>query len=481
MKNIGRRRFLSDAGKAALGLAGGACLLNELRARADLPGGRPLNFVFILIDDMGWSDSGCYGSTFYETPNIDRLAGEGMRFSDAYAACPVCSPTRASIMTGKYPARLKLTDFLVGRRLGDNSPILPAEYRHYLPLEETTIAEALKPVGYTSAHIGKWHLGREPYYPKAQGFDLNVGGTHSGMPRDYFYPAWGDNPPIEGRPGEYLTDRLTEEAEKFIENNSGRPFLLYLSHYAVHIPLQAKQEMIDRYRARANPEAAQNNTIYAAMIESVDESLGRVIKKLKELNLADRTAVFFMSDNGGLSVEEGPNTPATSNAPLRAGKGYLYEGGIREPMIVRWPGVIPPGSICRVPVTSVDFYPTILEMAGLEYDPANPVDGVSLVPLLKQTGVPKREAIYWHYPHFSNQGGMPGGAVRKGDWKLIEFYEDGSLELYNLKEDIGERNNLAGKRPEKAARLRRMLDDWRKAVKAVMPKPNPDYRPPEGG
>ncbi|HUU28881.1 MAG TPA: sulfatase-like hydrolase/transferase [archaeon] len=237
MKPIDRRRFLSETGKVLLSLAGGDFLLGSARAFTDSPEGKRPNFVFILIDDMGWRDSGCYGSTFYETPNIDRLARGGMRFTDAYAACPVCSPTRASIMTGKYPARLHLTDYLKGRRTKENSPVLPAEYLDQLPLEEITIAEALKGAGYTTGHIGKWHLGGEPYYPEKQGFDLNVGGTHSGMPRDYFFPAWGDNPPIVGLEGEYLTDRLAWEAEKFIEDNRDRPFFLYLAHYAVHIPI----------------------------------------------------------------------------------------------------------------------------------------------------------------------------------------------------------------------------------------------------
>lgn len=479
MKPIDRRRFLGMAGTSALGLACGDFLFDPAKALAEAGTGKRLTFVFILIDDMGWSDSACYGSTFYETPNIDRLASQGMRFTDAYAAAPVCSPTRASIMTGKYPARLRLTDFIGGDLVGENSRILPAEYIHQLPLEEVTIPEALKPAGYVSAHIGKWHLGDKPYYPEAQGFDLNVGGSHSGMPRDYFYPAWGDNPPLKGRHGEYLTDRLTEEAEKFIEDNRDKPFFLHLAHYAVHVPIQARKETVDKYQARVKAENIHNNSVYAAMIESVDESVGRVMKKLEQLGIAERTVVFFMSDNGGLSVKEGDfkHTPATSNAPLRAGKGYLYEGGLREPMIIRWPGVVAPASLCSVPVISVDFYPTILEIAGITGDPELLADGASLVPLLKQTGNLEREAIYWHYPHFSNQGGMAGGAVRKGDYKLIEFYQDGFLELYNLKDDIGETNNLAGKRPEKAAELRQLLKHWLKEVKAQMPVPNPDYKP----
>ncbi|MBN1420318.1 MAG: sulfatase [Planctomycetes bacterium] len=430
----------------------------------------PPNIVFILIDDMGWTDGGCLGSPLFETPNLDRLARDGMRFTNGYAACPVCSPTRASIMTGKYPARLRLTNFLVGKRWPADSPIEPVEWQTHLPPAEVTIAEALRAAGYATGHVGKWHLGGEKaYWPESQGFDVNVGGCGSGMPRSYFYPRWKGNPPIEGKPGEYLTDRLTDAAVAFIEANRGRPFFLYFAHYAVHIPLEAKEEMIRKYRSKVKPGATHTNPIYAAMIESVDESVGRVCAALDRCGIAGRTAVFFTSDNGGLSVKEGANTPATSNAPLRAGKGYLYEGGIREPWIIKWPGAVRPGSVCDVPVTTVDVFPTVLEMAGVERDPALVLDGESIVPLLRERGGLRREAVYWHYPHYSNQGGMPGGAVRKGDWKLIEFYEDGALELYDLSKDIGEAANLAASKPEKVAELRGDLDAWRVRVGAQMP------------
>jgi arylsulfatase A len=441
--------------------------------------GQPkLNFVFILIDDMGWKDVGCYGSTFYKTPNIDRLAAQGMRFTDGYATCPVCSPTRASIMTGKYPARLHLTDWLPGRTDRPSQKLLRPNFRQYLQIEESTIAKALKPLGYVSASIGKWHLGGKPYYPEQHGFDFNVGGTERGSPPSYFFPYKNPNFNIPtlpgGREGEYLTDRLTEEAEKFIDKNKDKPFFLYLAHYAVHIPLQAKKDILAKYQPEVKPGEEQNNPIYAAMVESVDQSVGRVMRKLEDLRIADRTVIVFTSDNGGLSVKEGPNTPSTSNFPLRAGKGYLYEGGIREPLVIRWAGTTKAGSVCNVPVSSVDFYPTVQEMAGL---PAQQIDGVSLIPLLKQTASLKRDALYWHYPHYSNQGGKPSGAVRKGDYKLIEFYEDGKLELYNLKEDIGEKNDLASKMPQKAKEMHAMLNEWRKAVDAQMPTPNPDYKP----
>jgi arylsulfatase A len=445
-------------------------------ARADHP--PKLNFVFILIDDMGWKDLGCYGSTFYETPNIDRLAGQGMRFTDAYAACPVCSPTRASILTGTYPARLHLTDYLTGRSDRPSQKLLRPKVRQYLSLEETTIAKELKERGYVSASIGKWHLGGEAYSPVKHGFDINVGGTITGSPPGGHFRF--RTPTLTARDDqEYLTDRLTEEAEKFMEQNKDRPFFVYLSHYAVHIPLEAKKDLLAKYQAKAKPSDGQTNALYAAMVESVDDSVGRIMKKLDQLGIADRTVVFFTSDNGGLSVEEGPNTPATSNAPLRAGKGFLYEGGIREPLIVKWPGVTRPGSVCRIPVCSIDIFPTMLQMAGDAAD-LRSTDGVSLVPLLKQAGEWKRNALYWHYPHYSNQGGRPSGAIREGHFKLIEFFEDGKRELYNLREDIGEKRDLAAAMPEKATALHAMLKAWRQSASAQMPTPNPEYRSTRG-
>jgi arylsulfatase A-like enzyme len=437
----------------------------------------PLNFIFILIDDLGWTDLSCFGSTFYETPNIDRLAAEGMKFTNAYAACPVCSPTRAAIMTGKYPARLQLTDWIPGRKQWPTAKLLVPEFNQQLPLEEVTIAEALKPAGYASASIGKWHLGAVPFYPEKQGFDLNIAGTHRGSPSSYFGPF--DLPGLQGGTAEdYLTDRLTDEAEKFLDRNKDRPFFLYLPHFAVHLPLQAQQKLIEKYKARVKPGALHNNPVYAAMIERVDEAVRRLSRKLDELKIADRTVVFFTSDNGGLVYEGRAKSPVTSNAPLRAGKGHLYEGGVRVPLIVRWPGAVPPGATCDLRVSSIDFYPTILEMAGLK---ARAVDGLSLVPVLRQRGKLKREALYWHYPHYSNQGGVPSGSIGSGDFKLIEFYEDGRLELFNIKEDTGERTNLAQKLPKKAADLRALLDHWRASVHATMPKPNPNYDPAQAG
>jgi len=460
---MNRREFMKLAG---VGLVGPAALGRSASAGTAPDGARPLNFVFFLIDDLGQRDLGCYGSTVYETPHIDRLAGQGMRFTDAYAACPVCSPTRASILTGKYPARLRLTDWIAGHRRPFAKLAVP-DWTQYLAHEEVTIPEALKAAGYVSASIGKWHLGGPEHRPEAQGFDVNFAGDHRGQPPSYFAPYKIPGVSDE-RPGEYLSDRLTDEALRFIEANKAKPFFLYFAHYAVHTPIQAKKDLTEKFRQKGRPEKGQNSATYAAMIASVDESVGRVMAKLDELGLADRTVVFFMSDNGGLAA-------VTSNAPLRAGKGTLYEGGIREPWLVRWPGVVKPGSVCSVPVISTDFYPTILEMAGLKADPRQAPDGVSIVPLLRQAGAIEREALYWHYPHYHIT--KPGGAIRAGDWKLIEYYEDGKLELYNLKDDLSETTDLAGKMPERAAELRKKLDDWRRAVGAQMPTPNPNYGP----
>ncbi len=438
------------------------------------------NFIFILIDDLGWADLGCFGSTFYKTPNLDRLASLGMKFTNGYAACPVCSPTRASILTGKYPARLHLTDWLPGRPDLPAQKLLRPQFLQQLALNEVTLAEALKAAGYVSASIGKWHLGGEGFLPQDQGFDVSVAGNQAGSPASFFFPyksARGSIPGLEeGEAGEYLTDRLTGEALKFLERSRSRPFFLYLPHYAVHIPLAGKPELVDRYSREAKPGAAQNNAVYAAMIHSVDDSVGSILQKLDDLRIGDRTVVLFMSDNGGLSVKEGPNTPATSNAPLRDGKGYLYEGGIREPLIIRWPGVSKPGSVCDAPVSSIDFFPTLLDIAGVSAA-ASSVDGVSLVPLLKQSGKLRRSAIYWHYPHYSNQGGKPGAAIRQGDFKLIEFFEDSHVELYNLRTDIGERVNLASGMPKKTAELRHKLSTWRRSVDAQMMTPNPAWHP----
>ena len=445
------------------------------------------NIVFILVDDLGWSDIGCYGSTFYETPNVDRLASEGVRFTDAYAAGSICSPTRSSIMTGKYPARTGNTDYFGGPQPGTrykrNTFLIPAAYKYGMDLEEQTIAETMRSCGYATFFAGKWHLGKSALYPEHQGFDINKGGHRSAGP--YFSPY--GNPRLEdGPPGEYLTDRLASETTQFIESHKDKAFFAYLSFYTVHAPLIPRDDLKQKYLAKKAPKdkygriggrqlrLVQNKPSFAAMVEAMDQAVGKVLDKLEELGLDKNTAVFFMSDNGGVSTG-GPT--CTSNLPLKAGKGWLYEGGIREPMIIKAPGITQAGTECSAPVTSTDFYPTILELAGVPAVPQQHVDGVSLVPLLK-SDVLDREAIYWHYPHYSGGlGGRPSSAVRSGDWKLIEFFEDNRVELYNLRDDLGEQNDLAQANPEKAKALREMLHAWQKQIDAKFPTPNPNYNP----
>ncbi|MBI3865426.1 MAG: sulfatase-like hydrolase/transferase [Planctomycetia bacterium] len=441
---------------------------------------RPPNIILIVADDLGWADLNCYGSKYHRTPELDRLAREGMRFTQAYAACPVCSPTRAALMTGKYPARLHLTDWLPGRADQPAQRMLRPPFRQELPLEEVTLAERLRDAGYATAHIGKWHLGGAGFEPQKQGFDINIAGNPAGSTRSYFAPFRRDGqffPGLDEAPeGEYLTDRLSAEAEKFIEHNRDRPFFLYLPHFAVHTPLQAKPDIVDRYKEQPRPALPQNNPTYAAMLESLDEGVGRVMKKLDDTKIADRTVVIFTSDNGGLATIEGDKTPSTSNAPLREGKGYLYEGGIRVPLLVRWPGSVRAASTCDVPVSSIDLVPTICEIVGRPPEKAQ-VDGVSVVPLLKQTGPLEPRPLFWHYPHYSNQGGRPGGAIRDGNDKLIEFYDTGRTELFDVQNDSGEGTNLIEKFPEKAAQLAARLRAWRQSVAAQDMRPNPDYHP----
>ncbi len=429
------------------------------------PAARP-NVIFILVDDMGYADVGAYGNPYHRTPHIDRLAAQGMRFTNAYAAAPNCSPTRASILTGKWPARVRVTQYLPGNVL-PYAKLRQAELPDGLPLDETILAQPLKAAGYATASIGKWHLGGGEYLPERRGFDVGFGGGWWGH-HDHMFAPYG-KPPITAPEGEYLTDRLTAESLAFIEAHRGRPFFLYLPLYAVHGPIEAKKEVMARYGKRWDP-SGRNNTAYAAMVEGVDECVGRIMQRLEELGIEDRTVVFFFSDNGGVQSR-------AFNGGLRRGKGWLYEGGIREPLIVKWPGVTEPGSVCDTPVSSVDFYPTILEIAGVDDAPGHAPDGESLVPLLRQEGGLARDALYWHYPHYSNAGSPPCGAIRMGAWKLIEFFEDGRLELYNLLRDPGERHDLSRRLPGRTKALHRKLVEWRKAVEAVMPTTNPDYDP----
>ncbi len=439
------------------------------------------NIVFILMDDLGWADVGCNGSTFYQTPNLDRMAREGMRFTQACAAGPVCSPTRAALMTGRHPARLHLTDWLPGRGDRSDQKLARPDIATNLPAGAMTLPRALREAGYATAHVGKWHLGGAGAGPMEAGFDLNIAGDHTGTPLSYFAPFKRGAAVMPGleqsAPGEYLTDRLTTEAEKFMETNREKPFFLYLSHYAVHTPLTAKSNLVAKYRALIKAGATQTNALYAAMVESMDESVGRVLRKLEELKLTDRTLVVFTSDNGGLSTREGAGTPATSNAPLRAGKGHLYEGGLRVPMIARWPGLVQAGVVEPRPVVTTDWFATLLELAGTSAPGDAKLDSASLVSMLKREAAPRPERLFWHYPHYSNQGGKPGGAVREGDWKLIEFYESGYLELFNLRDDPGESNSIAGAQAQKANELAKKLADWRKSVGAQMMTTNAGYEP----
>jgi arylsulfatase A len=466
LEKISRRHFLKILGLMSTGWSMSHWFNSCIKSNQ-----KP-NIVFILADDLGWADVGCYGNKFNETSHIDKLASQGMRFTDAYAACPVCSPTRASILSGQYPARIGLTDFIQGHWRPFEKLRVPINKTQYLPLEKVTFAESLKKAGYQSAAFGKWHLGGEDFFPEKQGFDSSLVSAGWG----HFFPTVKTIPPIEVEEGSYLSEVLTDQAEKFIEENKNKPFCLYLSHFAVHIPLEAKEKLINKYREKPKPEGGINHPVYAAMVEHVDQSVGRIIQKLDDLNLGSNTVVFFFSDNGGLHQRyDGEGDIVTSNFPLRAEKGTLYEGGIREPLIVRWPGFVEPGSVCRTPVSSVDFYPTFLEITNTEKDPAYPLDGESIIPLLKQNGQLKRLNLYWHYPHYHHS--TPAGAIRSGEWKLLEFFEDGKLELYNLTEDIGEHNNLAKEMPEKAQDLKKKLEVWRFSVEAAMPEINPDFDP----
>lgn len=573
---------------------------------------RPPNIVVFLVDDMGWNDTEPYGNKFHETPNVTKLAKQGMRFTNAYAACPVCSPTRVSIMTGRYPARVGITDFIPGH-LRPWAKLTVPPIHNQLPLSEVSLAEMVKPAGYVSGSFGKWHLGGRTHYPDKQGFDdwIVTGGRH-------FAPRFRTTPKVKVKKNEYLGDFLTRHAERFIEKNRDKPFLLYLPHYAVHIPLEAKEKLVAKYRTKRSraehrPElrvrirwqgypikaineqvirpmmsvllknkisgaliygrsyhggatgsaeyrivefpngwsaevaeekigaliaaarlprpkrkdapkkkaggggaapgdgtsriqlpAARgsievklspvNHPTYAAMVEHIDQSLGRIMKKLDDLKLADNTVLIFFSDNGGLYRRFDQNGPAVmSNYPLRDEKGSLYEGGIREPCIIRWPSVVKPGSVSKVPITSVDFWPTIAEIAGTRKKFKHAIDGESLVPVLKYGDTRESpstdallafltfdtRALYWHYPHYHHT--TPGGAIRKGDYKLIEYFEDGKLELYNLKDDIGETTDLSKKQPSRTKKLHAMLKAWRKKVGAKMPTKNKYYDPKRAG
>lgn len=447
------------------------------------------NIVFILADDLGWTDLGCYGSTYHETANIDRLAQNGMIFTHAYSASPVSSPTRASIMTGKHPSRLNITDWIPG---GDpqNRELLGPKDLHELPLSELCLAEVFKQNNYTTFFAGKWHLGDEGYFPEDQGFDYNFGGHHRGSPPGGYYSPYNNPKLTDGPDGEYLTDRLTDESIKFIKKNKDSAFFLYLSYYTVHTPIQANKNYIDKYKNKLsgiqdslvrllpehNGQTVQNqaNPAYASMIHSMDNNVGRLLETLNKLGLSDNTIIIFTSDNGGLSTLRRGVAP-TSVKPLRAGKGWCYEGGIRIPLIIKKPGMKKAGSLSDIPVVSYDLYPSILDMAGLENLPQQHKDGISILPLLNGKRDINRDAIFWHFPHYHGSAWTPGSAILMDNWKLINFYETKTIELYNLNNDIGERTDLSEKYPEKLSQLKRKLNEMLQETESKFPVRNPKY------
>lgn len=427
------------------------------------------NVVFFLADDLGWTGLNCFGSDFYETPNLDRLAQQGMKFTNAYAACTVCSPTRASIMTGMYPARLRLTDFIAGQNRPFAKLRIPnwtkrLEHRH------VTVTEALGSAGYETIQVGKWHLngpGEKNGNPVDHGFSrqiLKPAGT-----RGYFLKQGGG----------YLTDHLTDRAIEAIDEVRDKPFFLYFAYHVPHTPIQGRADLVDRFRKKADPKATHKNPTYAAMVKSLDMSVGRVLDRLEHHGIADRTLVIFTSDNGGLTQRNGKHDGFTENLPLRRGKGSAYEGGVRVPTIVRWPGVTKPGSVCDTPIMTIDYYPTLLEVTGASgtADHNANVDGQSLVPLLKQPEVELDRSLYWHYPHYHAGGDGPYSAIRSGNWRLVEFHEDNRLELFNLENDIGEKRNLSAEHKPKTAELSAKLARWMKGVDAQMPSANPKFDP----
>tara|TARA_B100001123_G_scaffold292782_2_gene326317 strand:+ start:904 stop:2457 length:1554 start_codon:yes stop_codon:yes gene_type:complete len=448
------------------------------------------NVLFILADDLGWRDLSVEGSIFYESPNIDRIANEGVRFTNGYATCQVCSPSRASIMLGKYPARIDITDW-IGAKMGEewqrNTPLLPAIYNHQISHEDTTVAEAFQAAGYTTFFAGKWHLGSEGSHPDDHGFDINIGGHHRGSPPGGYFSPY-TNPRMESGPaGEYLPMRLANEAEKFIRKHKDETFFAYLSFYMVHGPLQTTRALWEKYRAKAATQPkpterflidrtspvrqVQDHPIYGGMVEAMDSAIGQVLNALDELGLTKKTIVVFTSDNGGVSAGDGK---ATSNLPFRGGKGRQWEGGIREPYYIKWPKSPINGRLVDTPVTGTDFFPTLLDLAGIPLMPDQHMDGVSLKPLLMGESIAERP-LFWHYPHYSNQRGDPSSIIRQGDWKLIYYYEDHRIELYNLVADPGERTDLAGNYSDLEQSMFEKLQAWLKEVDARFPVPNPNF------
>ncbi len=457
-----------------------ACLLCGLAASAHAAAPAKPNVVLILADDLGWTDLACFGSDLHETPALDQLARDGVKFTQNYSACTVCSPTRSALLTGKYPARTHITDWIPGA-MPDNPRLLVPDWIKYLPREETTIANVFQAAGYATATIGKWHLakvGTKESYPEDHGFELNIAGTDKAQPPSYYAPWKIPTLTPEGQAGEHVTDRLAEEAEKFIERSKDKPFFLYLPHFAVHTPIQGRPDLTEKYRkkiaAKGADKLTHKNPDYAALTEGLDIAIGRVRAKLAEHKLTERTIIIFTSDNGG-------RVPTTSNRPLRVGKASAYEGGVRVPLIVSWPGVTKAGTVSDAPVITMDLFPSLVEMAGLPSSVARTaVDGVSIAPLLRGGTQPTRDTMYWHYPHHQHYqlgGAMPYGAIRSGDFKLVEFFNEMHVELYNIRDDIGEARDLATAQPQKVAELRARLHAWRQEVGAQMPTPNPSHDP----
>ena len=465
-----------------------AAALSQLLAQR---AARPPNVVVILADDLGWRDTTLYGSEFYETPHIDALAERGIMFMNAYAAAAICSPTRASILTGLHPARIGITSAaghlareVFEKRLrargSENQPAIAAESVTRLKLEYFTLGEALNAAGYETAHFGKWHLGREPYDPYQQGFGIDIPHTPGPGPAGGYLGPWSFWPGKD-KDGEHIEDRMAIEASRFMRMNKDRPFFLNYWCFSVHAPVQGKPELIEKYRAKADPEYPQRNPINGAMVESLDDAVGTLVGTIDELGIADDTIIVFFSDNGGMIHRFDGGVAVTSNAPLRSGKSSIYEGGIREPLVVVWPGMAKPGSKSEEIVQSIDFYPTLLEMTGTPVRRGQEFDGISIVPALRG-GSLDREAIFTHIPNYSAATTQrPSTAVRAGAWKLIRFYSDGPgqadrYELYNLRDDIGEASDLAESNRDKVEELDSLIESFLEETEAVVPKPNPRYR-----
>ncbi len=443
------------------------------------------NVIVFLVDDLGWTDLSSYGSALYQTPNVDNLVSSGIKFTNAYAACTVCSPTRASIMTGKYPARLNCTDWIAGYKMPFAKFQIP-DWTQNIEAEDFTLAEALDSLGYSTIHIGKWHLGEEEkHWPEFHGFDENIGGWKKGQPNHVnnhggYFPPYRNPRLDDGPEDEYLTERLANEAANYIKTHKDEPFFLNFWLYNVHTPLQARQEKIDKYSALVDSTARQSNPTYAAMVEHMDEALGVVINELKASGIYENTIIVFASDNGGLLLtggDEAAKPVITSNYPLKMGKGNIYEGAVRTPFVVSWPDKIKGHQTSEALTISTDIFPTIMGLIKAELALPEDIDGENLAPLLTQNKAPKRDMLFWHYPHYHVEGASPYSAVRKGEWKLYQVYEKEALELYNLKDDIGEATNLIEQYPEKANELLNILNDWKKEVSAQEPIPNPKYDP----